>query len=100
MVVMEVMNADKMKIYENFSIKDIEDAIYKVFKNNTIDGSGRKFIYHTGKAGAIDSIAAFERACGKSEEDIQKTIKQANIKLKEGCYRFDSSSLNLYEYLG
>jgi hypothetical protein len=86
--------------YFNITVKDMEDAIYNIFKNSTINASGRKFIYHTGKAGAIDSIVAFERACGKSEEDVQETIKRAKIELKDGAYRFDSSSVNLYEYLG
>lgn len=88
------------KYYNDFDTEFVEKCLVEMFGRGLDNTNERKMIFHGGKGAAIMQIEAFERACGRSEEDIQKIIEDAKETLKEGIYRFDSTSLNLFEYLG
>ena len=86
--------------YENMTKEDIENTLYKVVEKSLEGLEDRRFIYCTGKLGAIQSLLSLEKACGKSDEDLEISRKQLEDTLKEGTYKFDSKGLDFYTYLG
>lgn len=86
-------------LYKDFSVEKLERFMEQTTRKINIDNS-RRFVMHTGKSGCINYIMSFEKMCDKSEEELIALKKTLQDTLKEGLYKIDSNSLELYEYLG
>ena len=97
------LSSNNKKYYDNFNIDEFVDYCFKLTTEDlskTNETFERRFIFHTGKQGAIEAYIAAYEYTDPSEEDIKEYREQLEKELKEGIYRVSDYGLDFVKYLG